>query len=213
MESAQELLSQAQEVDDPWLLSYADLVTNLLAFMVLLVSMAGISFESMEAIEAVFDRKKVTEPTLKSISSEIQALAVQEGLQGKVTADVDAEGLAIKLEDRILFASGVATLSPEGRDIVRKLANIVQSMPARYRFRVEGHTDDVPISTARFRSNWELSAARALEVRQTLATAGVSDARLSISAYADTRPAEVPDGTALDEARKKSRRVVIRVYF
>jgi chemotaxis protein MotB len=213
VELAQDLLSQAQEVEDPWLISYADLVTNLLAFMVLLVSMAGISFESIEAIEEAFDQTKRTQPTLRSMATEIEALAAREGLEGKVTADVDQEGLAIKLEDRILFPSGVATLSPDGQALVAKVARLIQTMPEKYRFRVEGHTDDVPISTARYRSNWALSADRALEVRQALASGGVGDARLAISAYADTRPAEVPEGTSVEARRAASRRVVIRVYY
>ncbi|MCA9553144.1 MAG: flagellar motor protein MotB [Myxococcales bacterium] len=213
VELAQDLLSQAQEVEDPWLLSYADLVTNLLAFMVLLVSMAGISFESIEAFENAFDHAKRAQPTLRSMATEIEALASREGLQGKVTADVDQEGLAIKLEDQILFPSGVATLSPDGQGLVSKVARLIQTMPDKYRFRVEGHTDDVAINTARYRSNWALSADRALEVRQALAAGGVGDDRLSISAYADTRPAEVPEGTSVEERRARSRRVVIRVYY
>ena len=213
VELAQDLLSQAQEVEDPWLISYADLVTNLLAFMVLLVSMAGISFDSIEAIEGVFDQSKRTQPTLRSMATEIEALAAREGLEGQVTADVDQEGLAIKLEDRILFPSGVATLTPDGQALVAKVARLIEAMPDKYQFRVEGHTDDVPINTARYRSNWALSADRALEVRQSLASAGVGDGRLAISAYADTRPAEVPEGTAVEERRARSRRVVIRVYY
>lgn len=213
VEAAQDLLSQATEVEDPWLLSYADLVTNLLAFMVLLVSLAGISFESIEKIEGVFDRSKAAQPNLQKLSNEIQALAAEEGLEGKVTADVDNEGLAIKLADQILFPSGVAELSREGQGLVGKVARIIESMPPRYRFRVEGHTDDVPISTSRFRSNWDLSAARALEVRDALAGAGVEDARLSISAYADTRPVEGENGASLEERRRRNRRVVIRVYY
>lgn len=213
VEQAQDLLSQATEAEDPWLLSYADLVTNLLAFMVLLVSLAGISFDSMEAIEGVFDRAAATQPNLQKLSKDIQALATDEGLEGAVSADVDNEGLAIKLADQILFASGVSELSEDGFSLVGKVARIIESMPPRYRFRVEGHTDDVPISTARFRSNWDLSAARALEVRNTLARAGVPDARLSISAYADTRPAQGAPEVSLEAQRRRNRRVVIRVYY
>lgn len=213
VEVAQDLLREAQEAEDPWLLSYADLVTNLLAFMVLLVSMAGISFESMEAIEGVFDRSKASQPNLQKLSKEIATLASEEGLEGKVTADVDNEGLAIKLADQILFPSGVAELSGAGQSLVAKVARIIESMPPRYRFRVEGHTDDVPIATARFRSNWDLSAARALEVRRALAAAGVEDERLSISAYADTRPTEAPQDEDIEARRRRNRRVVIRVYY
>jgi chemotaxis protein MotB len=214
VEVAEELLAKAEGDEDPWLLSYADLVTNLLAFMVVLVSMAGISFESMEAIEGVFtqvDEQKA--PPLKQLSNEIRQLALAEGLAGKVETAMDREGLAIQLQDRILFPSGVATLSTEGMDLVKKLANLLKRLPDRYKVDVEGHTDDVPIATLRFRNNWELAAARALTVRESLETDGVPDERLSITAYADTRPAKAPDTDSLDERRRRNRRVVIRVHY
>lgn len=214
VELAEELLAKAEGDEDPWLLSYADLVTNLLAFMVVLVSMAGISFQSMEAIEGVFTQLDPNmPPPLTKLSHEIEQLAEAEGLGGKVEAALDTEGLAIQLQDRILFPSGVATLSPDGQELVKKLANLLKRLPDRYKVDVEGHTDDVPIATARFKSNWDLSAARALTVRQDLEMYGVPDDRLSITAYADTRPAKSREGENLDERRRRNRRVVIRVHY
>ncbi|MCK6548208.1 flagellar motor protein MotB [Myxococcota bacterium] len=211
VEQAQEVLGRQRELDDPWLLSYADLVTNLLAFMVLLVSMASISFDAIDALPGAFSSTRPTAPSLKTISAEVERLAEEEGLTGKVAVAVDSEGLAIQLEDRILFPSGVATLSDEGNGLVRKIAALLRKIPER-NVVVEGHTDDVPISTPRFASNWELSAARALEVRKTLSEAGIVEKRLSILAYADTRPAVTDEATSLDERRRRNRRVVIRVY-
>ena len=212
VEAARDLLDKAEDFEDPWLISYADLVTNLLAMMVLLVSMAGISFESIEAIPNAFSSKKEA-PPLQTLSAEIMKLAEEEGLQGKVATDVDQEGLAIQLEDRILFPSGVAALSADGGPLVDKIARLLSKMEERFRVRVEGHTDDVPISTAKFRDNWDLSAARALEVRTRLAQAGVEDRRLSVIAYADTRPAKSKPGATLAEIRAHNRRVVIRVFY
>ncbi len=214
VESAEELLAKAESDEDPWLLSYADLVTNLLAFMMVLVSMAGISFESMEAIEGVFTNLDARKPPpLMKLSEEIKQLAAAEGLGGKVEAAIDREGLAIQLQDRILFPSGVATLSAPGQDLVKKLANLLNRLPERYKVDVEGHTDDVPISTPRFKSNWDLAAARALTVRESLENDGVPDDRLSITAYADTRPAKAPPDESLEDRRRRNRRVVIRVYY
>lgn len=211
MEHALDVLGRQRELDDPWLLSYADLVTNLLAFMVVLVSMASISFETIDALPAAFSSRAPQAPSLKTISAEVELLAEQEGLTGKVVVAVDSEGLAIQLEDRILFPSGVAALSPDGAALVNKIAGLLLKIPAR-NVVVEGHTDDVPISTPRFASNWELSAARALEVRRTIGLAGVAEKRLSILAYADTRPAVGDESVPLDERRRRNRRVVIRVY-
>jgi chemotaxis protein MotB len=211
VESANEILRQTREFEDPWLLSYADLVTNLLAFMVLLVSMASISFETIDQLPGAFSSKQ-EHPNLKTISADVQKLAEEEGLTGKVKVAVDNEGLAIQLEDRILFPSGVAALSSEGTHLVKKIAGLLVKIPERHVV-VEGHTDDVPISTQRFASNWELSAARALEVRRTLSDAGVEEKRLSILAYADTRPAaSEKEEPSLEARRRKNRRVVIRVW-
>jgi chemotaxis protein MotB len=211
IEVAQQLLAKAEDAEDPWLISYADLVTNLLAFMVLLVSMAGISFDSVERLPRVFSAD-ARRPPLEALEADIAALASEEGLGGRVAAEVDTQGLAIRLEDRILFPSGVAGLTPAGGGLVERVAGLLGKLPERYRVVVEGHTDDVPIATARFASNWELSAARALAVRRALAAGGVDDGRLSIAAYADTRPPE--RGAAPLEARRQAmRRVVIRVGY
>lgn len=221
IEVAQELLAKAEDADDPWLISYADLVTNLLAFMVLLVSMAGISFESVEEIPRVFSADRAR-PPLETLEGDIAALAAAEGLTGRVAAEVDREGLAIRLEDEILFPSGVAALTPEGQALVEKVAGLLGKVPDRYRVIVEGHTDDVPISTPRFASNWALSAARAIEVRDTLSKGGIADRRLSIAAYADTRPPRELEGApaggpsaaaSLEARRRRARRVVIRVAY
>lgn len=212
VEEAQEVMSSQRELEDPWLLSYADLVTNLLAFMVVLVSMASISFDQIDALPQAFTSKKNDQPSLKTISADVQKLAEEEGLTGKVVVAVDMEGLAIQLQDQILFPSGVANLAPEGNELVRKIAGLLRKIPER-KVMVEGHTDDVPISTARFASNWELSSFRALEVRKTLADSGVDDKRLSIVAYADTQPVMVEgDQGSIEERRRRNRRVVIRVY-
>ena len=211
VEIAKDLLEKASDGEDPWLMSYADLVTNLLAFMVLLVSMAGISFESIDAVHNVFDGDE--QPPLRALSADVLKLADAEGLAGKVVTDVDQGGLEIRLQDRILLPSGVDNISTEGQELVGKLARLLSKLPERYRVVVEGHTDDVPIATAKFRSNWDLSASRAIEVRNHLSGAGVRDGRLTISAFAETQPVKAPADLPLEELRRRNRRVVIRVYY
>ncbi len=209
IEIAQALLEQAEDTEDPWLLSYADLVTNLLAFMVLLVSMAGVSFETIDAVPSVFGGQT----SLQEVSEEIVELAKQEGLEEEIAAKVGKRGLEVSLPDQFLFPSGVAALSENGKKLVSKLAPFFSKLPAHNLIDIEGHTDDVPISTARFASNWELSAARALVVRKYLSSVGVDDQRMSISAFADTRPVSAPQALSKQEIRRRNRRVVIRVHF
>lgn len=212
MEDAAEILARAKDLEDPWLLSFADLVVNLLAFFVLLVSMATISFDTLDQLPAAFDSKKADVNNLKTLSNDLHLLVESEGLTGRVLARMDDEGLAIQIQDRIVFESGVAALSSEGRGLVGKIARLLEKLPERYRVLVEGHTDDVPISTAQFPSNWELSAARALEVRRALEKSGFPDRKLAIKALADTQPLPPETGSSVDEERRRNRRVVIRVY-
>jgi chemotaxis protein MotB len=210
IEDARETIDRVREFDDPWLLSFADMIINLLAFFVVLVSMATISFESIDAIPAAFSSEKQKKPNLKTLSTELTQLFEKEGVTGKVVARFDEEGLAIQIQDRIVFPSGEASLSADGRALVQKIARLIKG--EGYDLLVEGHTDDVPIATAQFPSNWELSAARALEVRRELSKSGIADQRLAIKAFADTQPLPPVDGETKDEQRRKNRRVVIRVY-
>jgi chemotaxis protein MotB len=106
-----------------------------------------------------------------------------------------------------LFDSGSATLKPEGIKVVKKLAETLKDYPDTV-IHSEGHTDNKPISTGRFPSNWELSTARATAVIRTLQNQGISPERLIAIGYGDTRPA-VPNADA--ESRSKNRRVEIIV--
>ena len=129
---------------------------------------------------------------------------------------VDAGNLAIALRDGrmvlqlpndVLFASGQVDLQPRGRDALVSIASVLKTIPNR-RFQVAGHTDDVPIDTGRFPSNWELSSARALEVTRFLVAQGVSPTALSAAAYAEHDPI-APNKSARDRAR--NRRIEITV--
>jgi chemotaxis protein MotB len=113
------------------------------------------------------------------------------------------------------FASGSADLSPSGRNILAGVAEqIVQPRYAGYTVTVEGHTDDNPIATALFPSNWELSAARAAAVVRFLAERGVDSTRLRAAGFADSLPLAAnrdSSGRAIPENQARNRRVVIRL--
>jgi chemotaxis protein MotB len=118
------------------------------------------------------------------------------------------EGLAVSIVDHVLFPSGRASLSPDGRAVIEKVARILTTGPLR-RVIVEGHTDDVPIGPdliARFPSNWELSAARATEVVRELVARRVPPHTLEAVGRADTRPAA---SNATETGRRQNRRIEI----
>lgn len=126
---------------------------------------------------------------LQRIASQIQSYAKQHGLSDKIGATVDERGVVIRLlTDKLLFSSGSADLTGPSVPLITSVGKIIEKVGVSNPVRVEGNTDSAPISTARFRSNWELSTARATSVLQVLLTSGISPGRLSAAGYADTRP-------------------------
>lgn len=126
---------------------------------------------------------------------------------GKLRVRIIDGRMVVELATDVLFASGKADLSADGKAAVVEVASVLASMEDR-RYQVEGHTDNVPIKTAQFPSNWELSSARALTVVRELMAAGVPAERLSAAAYGEFRPAG-PNETK--EERAANRRIVITV--
>jgi chemotaxis protein MotB len=114
--------------------------------------------------------------------------------------------LEIEIKTDILFASGVAAIAEPARPVLAKLGGILAQFPNR--LRVEGHTDDMPIATAAFPSNWELSAARATSVVHVLIGAGLHPERLSVAGYGEFQPVVANDSVA---NRNRNRRVVLVV--
>ncbi len=129
----------------------------------------------------------------------------QEVSSGKIEIQKLKGQLQVRALDRILFASGSAELKPEGKAVLKKLATQILKLPDQ-RVRVEGHTDNVPISTARFPSNWELSASRAAQVVRAFEEAGLDSTRLEAIGFGPNRPIE---DNATAEGRSRNRRIEI----
>lgn len=136
------------------------------------------------------------------------ARALFSGLGNAVDVSVVKGRINLRVKDNILFTSGDATLSPAGALVINQLATRLQS--GTYPIAVQGHTDDKPIHTALFPSNWELSAARAAAVVQQLIAQGVAPNRLSAVGLADTQPIASND-TA--KGRAENRRVDIELQL
>jgi chemotaxis protein MotB len=124
---------------------------------------------------------------------------------GKLKVRIVDGRMVVVVGTDVLFGSGSATLSKEGRAAVAEVARILATLQKR-KFQVEGHTDNVPISTAQFPSNWELSAVRALTVLKAMVEAGMPAARVSAAAFGDTAPS-VSNDTA--EGKTLNRRIEI----
>jgi chemotaxis protein MotB len=124
---------------------------------------------------------------------------------GKLKVKIVRGRMVVELSENILFDSGRADLKAEGQAALTEVATVLSSIADRD-FQIAGHTDNIPIKSAKFPSNWHLSTARALTVATYLADHGVPPVRLSAAGYADTQPA-APNDTP--EGRQQNRRIEI----
>jgi len=154
---------------------------------------------------AGWGKGKATENDFRSLKAAIDAFIARQGAQGKVSVDITRRGLVVSLKEAGFFDSGSATVKQSSLELLDTVARAL----AEYgnAIRVEGHTDTVPISTAQFRSNWELSTARATNVVHYLINRHQYDpGNISVAGYGEHRPV-ADNGTA--EGRQKNRRVDI----
>jgi chemotaxis protein MotB len=124
---------------------------------------------------------------------------------GKLQVEIRENRMIVRLGDKILFDPGKTDLKPEGKDALTQVTAVLKSLPNR-NFQVAGHTDNVPIKSKRFRSNWDLSTARAVEVTNFMIAAGMEPKRLSAAGYADQSPVAPNDSS---DNMAKNRRIEI----
>lgn len=146
------------------------------------------------------ERIRLREAALNEIRARLSAAQ----LDAFVSADFEGDGIRLSIPNSILFNTGQADLQGRGPDVIRTLAPILAA--GRQLVSVEGHTDNIPIKTDRFPSNWELSAQRAATVVRVLAETGVSSARLQAVGYGESRPLS---SNTTEDGRRENRRVTL----
>jgi len=124
---------------------------------------------------------------------------------GKLQVEIRENRMIVRLGDKILFDPGKTDLKPEGKDALGQVTTVLKEIANR-NFQVAGHTDNIPIKSGRFRSNWDLSTARAVEVVNFMIATGMEPKRLSAAGYADQAPV-APNDTSDNKA--KNRRIEI----
>jgi chemotaxis protein MotB len=216
---------QSRAGQDRWLLSYADLVTLLLALFTTLYAASSMdsaklapiqtsireAFDTPPIVEAVAARGAIVPPvtvvTGQTAHDELQLRLMKELADAlrleRVDIQRDARGLVVTLPEDAAFGIGQTEISENAQAIIRRVAAAVAPTPNA--IRIEGHTDDVPIRTARFQSNWELSTARASAVVAFMVEQdGFDPARLSAAGYGEFHPRVANDS---DENRARNRRI------
>ena len=139
-------------------------------------------------------------PTVATPLDRVMDALQKSRLQERVEVVVGSNDVSLEISDSILFAPASAALSETGSGLLDELATLLQSVP--YSLSVEGHSDNRPIQTARYPSNWELSSARAAAVTRALIEKGIAPERIRAIGYGDTRPRD-DNGSAAGRARNR----------
>ena len=243
---------EEDQSNDRWLLTYADMITLLMALFMVLFSISSLNQSKYETLESSLreafsgsvlpggtsiletggstdnkrpppesavpalapdadarrsgERAAREQEDFEDLKRKLDAYAWAHGLEEDLRADVERRGLVIRLlTDRVLFDSGEAVLKPRAGPILRHIARLLV-IDRRHPIAVEGHTDDVPIRTAVYPSNWELSGARASSVVRFLINRSVRPRRMEATGFADLHPIST-NRTA--RGRYRNRRVEI----
>jgi chemotaxis protein MotB len=169
------------------------------------LDIAGVQKGELErALEELRARERQAQARLAVFSEMVNKFKAMID-SGKLRVRVVRGRMVVELAENILFDSGKSDLKSEGEEALTEVAGVLSSIPNRD-FQIAGHTDNIPIKSARFPSNWELSTARAVQVTRYLGEKGVDAARLSAAGYADTQPVA---SNVDPEGRKQNRRIEI----
>lgn len=225
-----------EHVDETWLIPYADMLTLLLALFIVMFAMSKVDAAKFakvsESLNSAFmggtsimeagdkgepsilpeiSSGEIEQETMNAIKAEIEKEINKGGLADKVEVNVNDAGLEIDIKDVILFDSGKADVKNNISPIISHISEWIKGLDNS--IKVVGHTDNIPIHNEEFRSNWDLSAMRAINMMQYLtAYAGIPENRMSIEAYGEQKPKY--DNTT-PEGRAGNRRVeiiIVRKY-
>jgi chemotaxis protein MotB len=170
-------------------------------------NLSSVKGQRDQAMKDIEDLKKQREQAEKRAAQFREMVAKFKSMidAGKLQVEFRDGLMLVKLPDNILFDPGKTELKKEGEDALRQVTDVLKAIPNR-NFQVAGHTDNIPIKSRRFRSNWDLSTARAVEVVNFMISSGMEPKRLSAAGYADQSPVATNDS---QENKAKNRRIEI----
>ncbi len=219
----------SHENAERWVLSYADLVTLLLGFFIIMYATSKVDADKFKlfafglqnafavdiregtpAGSPAFDGGRGLLPgpintasiqqDLATIQREVEKRAAAAGVSGQIVVTRQDDTIVIRLPNQLLFPSASADLRPEAQAVLGVAGTVIAELP--HQVRIEGHTDNVPVGTERYPTNWELSSARATAVLRYLTErAGVDAGRAFAAGFAEFRPVasnDTPEGRALN---------------
>ncbi len=218
--------AQPHDNHERWIVSYADMLTLLFALFVVLYATSDANPHKLDKVRESIDRafsvgvlqgshgtspifegggivpgiNAIKASNMADISAQLHAFAEERGLIGKIQIREEPNAITISLADNLLFSSASADLKPGSQEVLLEVSRILAELPND--LRVEGHTDNIPVNSPDYDTNWELSAARASTVlRFLIESGGLAPDRLELAGYADTHPIadnSTPEGRALN---------------
>ncbi|RMD49883.1 MAG: chemotaxis protein MotB [Ignavibacteria bacterium] len=211
---------------DRYLITYADLITLLLGLFIILYAISKIDLQKyqqmMNVMGDVFGNKVENVSTgsgkpgtnrnggtenspMPELKSKLRSLIDTYNYGDSFSLQENERGLTVRIQDDIIFPSGSAELNENFKNVLIRLGRILKNIPND--IRIEGHTDNVPINTPQYPSNWHLSVARALNTAYFLISqSGMSQDKVSVVGYSEYRPI---DTNETPEGRQRNRRVDI----
>lgn len=212
--------NSAAHDESNWLISYADMMTLLCAFFIMLFSMAKLDepkYDSFkQALSKQFGGQYVS--SNQDLADHAEQLIQELGLESSTSVRSDPSGVSIAFESTVFFGVLSAEVSSQGTKILSQVIEKLKEQQSRtgktYKIVVEGHTDNRPVISGKYPSNWELSAARASGVIRMFIAHGFAPKNLTAIGYADTHP-QTPISTGKngmsESDHAKNRRVILRI--
>ncbi len=218
---------------EDWITTYADAITLLMAFFVMMFSMSELKqdrfAEFQSAIDAALGNKKAEGlPTPKHAQQESEEKQAFHGMadnaegrlhqlaqRGEISLAKDRKGVYVDVFTDHFYEPGGFTIRPRMKEVLDEIvAELRPQYDTDYTVKIVGHTDDAPIHTPVMDSNWDLSATRAARITRYMIESGIDSKRLEVVGKAHTEPIvphRNPDGTPNEENRSKNRRIEIRI--
>ena len=224
-----------------WLITYADMITLLLIFFIVMYTLSVVDVKKFQALSTSLSKamgaggmvldspgpsvvpgiagtvSEVSQNSgessqLENIKKELEAYIKEENLQAKISVTMEERGVVLSFQEEVLFKLGSADLTPRAREIITKIGPVLEKVP-NY-LKIEGHTDNLPINTSHYPSNWELSAARANTVlRELIKDFKIYPQRLSAASYGEYRPLVNNDSNENRQTNRRVNIVILRSNF
>lgn len=212
-------VKKKEEDTEAWLTTYADAVTLVLCFFILMFSVSEPKESEFKKISEAFKAAgfidEVSSDPFETLREELEIMIENNALEKVMSVEESDDGITLELSSSSFYHSGSSKFKREAIPILEQVADVLRDFDYdAYEIHVDGHTDDVPMKSDRYPTNWELSAGRATNIVRFFIADGLTRELMEATGHADTKP-KVPnlddDGNPIPSNRELNRRVSIHI--